>query len=196
MNQSNYTPMLPRKQSCLEVSPHAFFHTTTSANSLAAARSWVWPLPRLDGVAPCVIESEAEPTALDGITIGYRGRSSSPSLVPVFAAQDGVVTYAGSAAEGSTVCIDHMGGWATHYAALQHLLTRPTDRFRRRRKERVRAGDVIGHVCRATLRVQFGLSRLTDEGSVEQDPASCMIAWSMLPWFVEATLGVVTPATV
>jgi murein DD-endopeptidase MepM/ murein hydrolase activator NlpD len=171
-------------------------HAPANASLLAAHRSWIWPLPRLDGAAPCIIELAREHPQLDGIAIGYPGRSSSPSLVPVFAAQDGFVTYAVSTASGSTLCIDHVGGWSTHYSELEDLLTRPTDRFCRRRKERVRAGDVIGHARRATLRIRFGLSCLTDEGSVDQDPSSWMPAWSMLPWFAEPTPRVITRAAV
>jgi hypothetical protein len=124
---------------------------------------------------------------VDGIAIGYPGRASSPELVPVFAAQDGIVTYASSGTGGSAICIDHAGGWSSSYSELEHLLTRPTDRFRCRRKERVRAGDVIGHAPRSGLRIRFGLSRITDVGSVEEDPAAWMPAWSMLPWFLEPT---------
>ena len=170
-------------------------HAPANANVFAALRSWVWPLPRLDGVAPRILQP-VEGSPSDGIAIGYPGRSSSPGLVPMFAAQDGVVTYAGSTTVGSTLCIDHVGGWSTHYSELEHLLTRPTDRFRRRRKERVRAGDVIGHASRTTLRIRFGLSRLTDEGSVDQDPSSWMPAWSLLPWFAEPTPRVVARAAV
>jgi hypothetical protein len=114
-------------------------HAPAHANALVAHRAWVWPLPRLDGAAPCIIEPAREHPPPDGFAIGYSGRSSSPSLGPVFAAQDGVVTYAISTAGGSALCIDHVGGWSTHYAELEHLLARPTDRFRHRRKERVRA---------------------------------------------------------
>jgi hypothetical protein len=170
-------------------------HAPANANILVA-RSWVWPLPRLDGLAPCIIEPTPACPALGGIAIGYSGRSSSRDLVPVFAAQDGFVTYAGNGADGSTICIDHAGGWSSSYDQLEHLLTRPTDRFRRRRKERVRAGDVIGHAPRSILRIRFGLSRITDDGCVDQDPTSWMPAWSMLPWFVEPTPRVVTHAAV
>jgi hypothetical protein len=170
-------------------------HSPADANVFAKHRSWIWPLPRLDGVAPCIIQP-AEGSRSDGIAIAYPERCLSPSLVPVFAAQDGVVTYAGNTANGSTLCIDHVGGWSTQYAELAHLLTRPTDRFRRRRRERVRAGDVIGHACRSTLRIRFGVSLLTDEGCVEQDPSSWMPAWAMLPWFADPTPRVVTRAAV
>ena len=157
-------------------------HAPANGNLLTEHRAWVWPLPRLDGAAPCILQPRLSP-ALDGLAIGYPERSSAPGLVPVFAAQDGIVTYAGNDVNGATLCIDHMGGWSTNYSELEHLLTRPTDRFRRRRKERVRAGDVIGHACRSTLRIRFGLSRLTDEGCTEQDPSSWMPRWLLLPWF-------------
>jgi hypothetical protein len=155
-------------------------HRSTSANTSGETRPWVWPLPRLDGLEPSIIEFGREQPPLDGVALGYQGRSSSPGLVPVFAAQDGIVTYAGNTADGSTVCLDHVGGWSTQYA---HLLTRPTDRFRRRRKERVRAGDVIGHASRSALRIRFALSQLTDDGCLAVQPAHRMPAWTMLPWF-------------
>jgi len=40
---------------------------------------WVWPLPRLDGVAPCVLAS-IEESPRDSVDLGYAGRSSSPGL--------------------------------------------------------------------------------------------------------------------
>lgn len=148
-------------------------------------RPWIWPLPRLDGAAPCIVALAGNRT-LDDAELGYAGRAWSLALVPVFAAQEGVVTYAGPGAEGPTVCIDHAGGWSTQYASLAHVLARPTDRFRRRRKERVQAGDVIGHAPRSPLRIRFSLSRWSDDGDVAVDPGACMQAWSALPWFTEA----------
>jgi hypothetical protein len=105
----------------------------------------------------------------------------------VFAAREGVVTYAGTAADGPTICVDHAGGWSTQYAGLAHVLTRPTDRFRQRRKERVRAGDVIGHAPRNPLRIRFTLSQWGDAGCVAVDARSWMHTWSALPWFADAT---------
>src|SRR6185503_5609726 len=72
--------------------------------------SWIWPLPRLDGAAPCILPAIGE-LAPGDVELGYPDRSRSSTLVPVFAARDGIVTYAGKAADGSTVCIDHAGGW-------------------------------------------------------------------------------------
>lgn len=61
-----------------------------------------------------------------------------------------------------------------------------TDRFRRRRKVRVRvrAGDVLGHV-RGSLRIRLGLSRLIDGQWMAIDPAELIHAWPVLPWFAE-----------
>lgn len=127
---------------------------------IGMARPWIWPLPRLDGVAPCILGSAGEPVQ-DDVELGYPDRSAAPGLVPVFAAREGVVTFAGTAAEGRTICLDHAGGWSTQYAGLAHVLTRPTDRFRQRRKERVQAGDVIGHAP-SSLRIRFSLSRWSE----------------------------------
>jgi len=147
---------------------------------------WVWPLPRLDGVAPCVL-ARIEESPPDSVDLGYAGRSSSPGFVPVFAAHDGVITYAGAANGSPTVCLDHAGGWSTQYADLEHVLAMPTDRFRRRRKARVRAGDVLGHARRSSLRVRFGLAQLGETGWVIADPTKPMHTWSVLPWFDEPT---------
>ncbi len=168
-------------------------HAAGNTNLSGRPSPWVWPLPRLDGAAPCILATAGGLPA-DGVELGYPGRSRSSSLVPVFAAQDGIVTYARSAADGSMLSIDHAGGWTTHYSELEHLLTRPTDRFRRRRKERVRAGDIIGHARRSMLRLRFALSRLTDEGCVAQEPVVWMTNWSMLPWFEDHSAGLSGPA--
>lgn len=169
-------------------------HAPANANVSGHHSPWVWPLPRLDGIAPCILASADQHA--DGVEIGYHERAFSPSLVPVFAVQDGIVPYACMGVDGATLCIDHPGGWSTHYSELQHLLTRPTDRFRRRRKERVRAGDVIGHARRSALRIRFGLSRLGEDCCVAQDPAAWMTEWTVLPWFAEPTPRIAMRAAV
>lgn len=151
-----------------------------TASSPARPHAWVWPLPRLDGIAPSIVAAHP-----DAVELGYPERSSALGLVPVFAAHDGVIAYATGAGASPTVCIDHPDGWSTQYAELEHLLTAPVDRFRRRRKPRVRAGDVLGHARRATLRLRFGLSRLTDDEPRAIDPAALLPRWSILPWFDE-----------
>lgn len=157
-------------------------HSATNADHFNPRRTWIWPLPRLDGVTPCILRAPASPST-DGVKIGYHGRSLSSGRVPVFAAQDGIITYAGTANRGSVLCLDHSEGWSTQYSELEHLLARPTDRFRRRRKERVRAGDIIGHARRAPLQIRFSLSRLHGGECVILDPATWMPEWSFLPWF-------------
>jgi hypothetical protein len=163
-------------------------HAPEIARAVGYSRPWVWPLPRLDGLAPSIV-TPTRGSPLDHVEIGYPGRASSPGLVPVFAAQDGIVAYAGK--RGSpTLCLDHAGGWSTEYTELEHVLAMPTDRFRRRRKARVRAGDVLGHARRSSLGIGFALVRLTDDGCSTVDPAEWMHTWSVLPWFAEPALPV------
>lgn len=157
-------------------------HAPEIGPSRGQRTSWVWPLPELEGLAPCILVPFGGSLA-NRIEVGYPGRSSSPTLVPVCATQAGIVAYAGAVGGSSTLCIDHAGGWSTQYDDLEHVLVRPTDRFRRRRKERVQAGDVIGHAARAGLRIGFALSRWTDSGFSVVNPGAWMPAWSVLPGF-------------
>ncbi|MCX5748321.1 MAG: hypothetical protein NT062_38200 [Proteobacteria bacterium] len=62
------------------------------------------------------------------------------------------------------------------------MLAVPTDRFARRRKARVRAGDVLGYASRPSLVVRFELWRLDDNGYAAIDPAELMRRWHVLPW--------------
>ena len=170
----------------LNIATTRILHALEDTSAPSQHRPWVWPLPRIDGVAPCILASMND-SPQDAIDIGYPDRSSSPGLVPVFAAHDGVITYAGTANGSPTVCLDHAGGWSTQYADLEHVLALPTDRFRRRRKTRVRAGDVLGHARRSLLRVRFGLAQFGESGWRIADPTEPMHTWSVLPWFVEPT---------
>lgn len=159
-------------------------HAPANHHRSGLRSSWLWPLPRLDGEAPCILASDRADST-DTLELGYPSRSLSRGLVPVFAAQDGIVTYASSAESCPTLSIDHPGGWTTHYDDLEHLLARPTDRFRGRRKERVRAGDVIGHARPLALRIRFAVSRPVDDGSDVRDLSTWMPEWAMAPWFAE-----------
>jgi murein DD-endopeptidase MepM/ murein hydrolase activator NlpD len=163
-------------------------HAPEGAGALGSRSPWVWPLPRLDGVAPCIV-GPVDESRPDGVDVGYPDRSSSPGRVPVLAAHDGVITYAGTSRGSPTVCLDHAGGWSTQYADLEHVFAMPTDRFRRRRKTRVRAGDVLGHARRSSPRLRFGMARLGESGWCIVDPAKPMLAWSVLPWFAEPLIG-------
>jgi murein DD-endopeptidase MepM/ murein hydrolase activator NlpD len=172
-------------------------HQPDHARASSLPRPWIWPLPRLDGLAPRVLSprvlSLTRDSVLDSVELGYLGRSSSPEFVPVLAARDGVVAYADGTGGSSLICLDHAGGWSTQYAGLAHLLAAPTDRFRRRRKTRVQAGDVLGHARRDALRVRFGLGRFTDGEWALVDPTEAMHTWALLPWFVEQTSSLALP---
>jgi murein DD-endopeptidase MepM/ murein hydrolase activator NlpD len=158
-------------------------YASESAAPVGPAKPWIWPLPRLDSVNPSILSPG--PTRTDGIIqIGYPDRSSSPEFVPVFAAQDGIITYAVRTEQSTTLCLDHPAGWSTQYGELEHVLALSTDRFRRRRKVRVRAGDVLGHV-RSSLRIRFGLSRLVDGEWAAINPAALIHTWIIQPWFAE-----------
>src|SRR5512139_374924 len=156
------------------------FQPERSASAMAA-KPWLWPLPQLDGVPPCIV-SPADATRVDGVQLGYLDRASSSELVPVFAPTDGAITYAARSERGGTLCVDHPGGWSTTYGGLETVLAASTDRFARRRKPRVRAGDVLGYL-RKILRLGFGLSRWVDGEWTTTDPATCCHTWSVQPWF-------------
>jgi len=159
-------------------------HLSDPAAANDPAKPWIWPLPRLDGVSPSIIPTH-DPTWTDGIVqIGYTDRAASADLVPVFAAHDGIITYAFRGERGATLCLDHPAGWSSQYDGLESVIALSTDRFRRRRKVRVRTGEVLGHV-RAPLRIGFALSRLVDGAWVPVQTAELIHAWSMLPWFAE-----------
>jgi hypothetical protein len=159
-------------------------HAAEAARSCRQRTPWVWPLPEVDGVAPRILTHQGSPVS-DRVEIGYAVDASAKEPIPVLATQSGIVAYASD----STLCIDHADRWSTQYDNLNHVLVWPTDRFRRRRKERVRAGDVIGHLSRSRPRLGFMLSRWTDNEFRAMDPASWMRAWSVLSWS-----GSVTPA--
>jgi hypothetical protein len=141
-------------------------------------------LPRLDGASPCIISSGDAARSNDLVELGYADRASSSELVPVFAPQDGVIAYATQPMQSGTVCIDHAGGWSTLLGGLATVLAASTDRFSRRRKSRVRAGDVLGYV-RNPLRLRFGLSQWADGEWSIIDPAERCHAWTFQPWFTE-----------
>ena len=139
---------------------------------------WVWPLPSFTGLEPVELAVDAE-----HIELGYKSGVGLPNLVPVFAAHDGACIYAGKCGDIHSVCIDHPGGWTTQYGNLKHMFFANTDRFQRRRKQRVRAGDAIGYAL-SPVRLRFTLARLIDpdEGFSPIDPSSFMKQWLVLPW--------------
>lgn len=142
---------------------------------------WVWPLPILNGFSPTILEDghDLEPARRD-LVVGYEPRVALPEQLPVFAARDGVITYAAKDENAFSVAIDHPGGWITQYSGLFHLCAVTTDRFRRRRKERVRAGDVLGFIHKSSACVRFELARFTEDGHQPVPPVQRMRTWIQL----------------
>jgi hypothetical protein len=125
----------------------------------------VWPLPQLGDRRPALAR-----LAADHVELGYDPMPDRD--VPVLAAHDGVIIYA----DARTVALDHAGGFSTQYGNLHGTRIRPTDRFRRRRKERVRAGDVLGF---ATA-LRFTLAQLDHDDLVPIDPTERMTRWQVV----------------
>jgi hypothetical protein len=154
------------------------------AATAGLATPWIWPLPRLDGAHPCILPPH-DPARWDGLVqLGYHDRTSSSDLVPVFAPQDGAIAYAVRTDLGATLCVDHPGGWSTEYGGLETVLALSTDRYSRRRKVRVRAGDVLGYL-RRSLRLGFGLARVVDGERATVDPSTVIHTWTAQPWFAK-----------
>jgi murein DD-endopeptidase MepM/ murein hydrolase activator NlpD len=146
-------------------------------NGAPAVRPWICPLPKLES-EPRVLSSSGR-----RIVLGYGTEvAASERFVPVFAAHDGAIVFAAKATTGYSLSIDHAGGWSTHYGDLEHMLTLSTDRFRNRRKERVRAGDIIGYSGRDPVRVSFEIWRTTDDGREPVAPAEHLRQFLVLPW--------------
>jgi murein DD-endopeptidase MepM/ murein hydrolase activator NlpD len=104
----------------------------------------------------------------------------------VFAPTDGAISYAARTGTGGALCLDHADGWSTSYSGLDTVLVPSRDRCSGRRKPRVRSGDVIGYL-RGAIRLGFGLSRWENGAWTAADPADCLHAWAVQPWFTDAT---------
>jgi hypothetical protein len=120
----------------------------------------------------------------DGLAVlGYANRARSAERVPVFAPTAGMITYAGRAAQGAAVCLDHAGALSTRYSGLDSLLVPSVDP-RGRRRSRVRAGDVLGYL-RGSLSLGFRLARSSDGAWHALDPEPAAKQWIAQPWFSE-----------
>ncbi|MDQ3369915.1 MAG: M23 family metallopeptidase [Myxococcota bacterium] len=141
---------------------------------------WRWPLQRVGNRNPIVL---AEHTSDErrGVDLGYAVASFDSELfVPVHAAQSGEVSFAIEGQDGCAVSIDH-GGWTTHYGHMSKMfVTRSLGRLRRR--QYVRAGDVIGNAARSPLHIRFELHVWTDaRGFVAVDPVKQLEEWIVTP---------------
>ncbi len=150
-----------------------------SARELPAP--WRWPLARVGNRAPIVL-AEHVTECRRGVDIGYpAGPYDADLFVPVFAAQAGEVAYASPCGDEFAITLDH-GELTTHYAKLsQMFVTRSLGRARRR--QYVRAGDVIGYAAKVPLHCRFELWQQTDDGRgfVAIDPMPYLDTWSVPP---------------
>ena len=141
--------------------------------------AWVWPLPRLSGDTPRVTAHLNDERC--AIHVGYERVSFEGLFVPVYAAQGGTVSYAQRTSNGCAISIEHSRKWCTHYAHLQDMFVVPTYPARRRRA-RVRAGDVIGYAAANPIHIRFELWKWTDAaGFVPALAALRMRDWLVLP---------------
>jgi len=146
---------------------------------------WRWPLPRLGNRNPIVL-AEHVSDERRGVDLGYAVASFDSELfVPVQAAQSGEVSFAVEGEGGCSVSIDH-GGWTTHYGHMSKMfVTRSLGRLRRR--QYVRAGEVIGNAARSPVHVRFELHAWTDaRGFVAVDPMKQLEEWTVAPTHSEA----------
>jgi hypothetical protein len=99
----------------------------------------VWPLPILAGNHPAIVGAGER---WNSVRLGYHARNTSAPVVPVFAVGNGEI----SLATDRHVGIHHRNGFETHYAQVAHVLMKPCT-ARTRKKQWVRAGEVIGFIA-------------------------------------------------
>jgi murein DD-endopeptidase MepM/ murein hydrolase activator NlpD len=147
----------------------------------AAEAHWYWPLPRLAGESPRIIAHAHDDRR--GVDVGYARVAFRELFVPVYAARGGTISFAARVTSGYALTIDHGGVWSTHYAHLEQMFVTPT-RGRRRRRVRVRAGDVIGYAGREPSHIRFELWKWSSkDGYVPAQAARVMHEWLVLPQF-------------
>lgn len=145
---------------------------------------WFWPLPRLAGDSPRIIAHAND--GRRGVDIGYERLAFSQLFIPVYAVRAGTISFAAQLASGCSVTLDHGGTWSTHYAHLEKMFVVPT-LARRRKRTRVRAGEVIGYAGRDPSHVRFELWKWTArDGYVPVRASIAMRHWLVLPQLTPA----------
>lgn len=172
---------------------------------------WVWPLPSWQGYAPTITDTflswrtdaAGNRVRHNGVDIMYARRDASdqvdtyppgtpagsprsfmPLAIPVLAVRDATVWSADRSKRGFEVVLDHGPPWASYYQHLDQMFLIPTQRGAS--KQRVRAGDVIGHVG-ADPTDREGLRHLHFElwlggaHNAAVDPCPLMKSWYVLP---------------
>lgn len=153
-------------------------HLHPSARS--KPQEWRWPISRVGNRSPIVL-AEHVTGERRGVDLGYAVAPFDSELyVPVYAAQSGEVSFALEGKDGYAVSLDH-GEWTTHYGHMsQMFVTRRLGKTRRR--QFVRAGDVIGYAAKAPLHVRFELWKWADDrGFVAIDPMPQLNQWNVTP---------------
>jgi hypothetical protein len=140
---------------------------------------WSSPLVRLGDRDPIVI-AEVATCERRGVDLGYAPRPYDHELyVPVHAAQDGDVMCAAETACGFALSIEHReAGLVTHYAQMSRMFVTPYYGQRDRKRQRVRAGEVIGYAAKSPIQIRFEVWQWTnDRGFVAVDPQSHLEKW-------------------
>jgi murein DD-endopeptidase MepM/ murein hydrolase activator NlpD len=172
---------------------------------------WVWPLPRWNGYEPRIssgfgtsrTNAQGEQVTHQGVDIMYRRSNLAdqrdrypprtthgsrnhfmPDAIPVLAVTDAKVWSAGLTPRGYTVVLDHGPPWASYYTHLAEMFVQPTTRGQS--GQRVRAGDIIGHVGADPLdgqRLKHLHLELWYRGARESaiDPEPLMSTWLIAP---------------
>jgi murein DD-endopeptidase MepM/ murein hydrolase activator NlpD len=147
-------------------------------NARLAPQPWQWPLARLGDRDPIVVRESSGTRR--GVDLGYAARpSDSEFYVPVYAAQSGEVSAAIDLPTGYVISLDHGDHKVcTHYAHLSKMFVAPC-LPKARRRQFVRAGEVIGYAAKSPLHIRFELWRWTDgHGYVAVEPMPEMLGWA------------------
>jgi murein DD-endopeptidase MepM/ murein hydrolase activator NlpD len=153
---------------------------------------WRWPLTRVGNRDPIVL-TEHVTQERRGVDLGYEVTPFDSELyVPVHAVQSGDVSFATEGANGSAVSLDH-GDYTTHYGHMSKMfVTRCLGSTRRR--QYVRAGEVVGYAAKAPLHFRFELWNWTDDrGLVAIDPVPFLNEWRIVPPDNELCVRVAMP---
>lgn len=163
---------------------HPMMHTRKRSiwrlrpDAMPLPQPWRWPLQRLGDRDPIVLAEVGDERK--AVLLGYESRPFDAELyVPVHAAQEGDVMFAGETKSGFAISLDHgRRGWATYYAHLSRTFVAPCYGQRGRKRQRVCAGDVIGYAAKSPIQIRLELWNWTDDlGFVPVDPVAQLGAW-------------------
>lgn len=163
---------------------HPMMHTRKRAawrlmpDARPLPQPWRWPLQRLGDRDPILIDAVGDERR--AVLLGYEARPFDAELyVPVYAAQEGDVMFAGETKSGFAVSLDHgRRGWATYYAHMSRMFVAAYYGQARRKRQHVYAGDVIGYAAKSPIQIRFELWNWTDDrGFVAVDPIAQITQW-------------------